>query len=635
MSKIQFNKQQQEAIDFKDGACGVIASAGSGKTTLLLERIRKLVHEHNVFERDILTISFTRNTADDLIKRLAKMGLHHVNVGTFHSICIQQLNKEGYNINGSKMVQEWQIDNCFKAIDQKVDVKDVSSFISYQKNYMVKPDDEFIKKDSAYTEDELRKFYKAYEKMKDNQGLYDFDDYLLLCLEMLRENPGKYTYDYILVDEHQDSNKVQNMLLKEWCQSGNIFTVYDFRQAIYGFRGGTTEYSMNFERYWEDAQVKNVYINYRSPKNIVEKSNQFIRQYYKDYEHYVDSESYSDEDGYIEISSPLSQEVEAIEVVDKIEKLISEGVALKEIAVLYRNNKHADFVENQLKLRGVDYDIANDSSFFKRREIAGILSFLRLIMNTDDNSAFEGVFKLRVYPLMYFSNKILADIQDYANKNDVSLYNAMQYIDYPQSWHKSNVFKFYDNIERIQQMIAEDDKNVISVINEIVKLFQIKKMINDKYSNKEERDERLNSIEVLKSFVKGNNLEQFITYVYSNTERKKKKENAVQLMTIHRSKGLEWDNVFLIGVQDGEFPSQREGAMNTILEEARLFYVAVTRSKKNLWVSEIGKGNQFVKEYGYDGVVCSDKYQKSYEPLDSYDWLNVDDEHYYKKGLTL
>ena len=277
----------------------------------------------------------------------------------------------------------------------------------------------------------------------------------------------------------------------------------------------------------------------------------------------------------------------------KIEKLIDNGEKLNEIAVLYRNNKHADFVENELKRRGIEYDIANDSSFFKRREVAGILSFLRLVLDTDDDNAFEGVFRLRTYPLMYFSNAILNKMKNYANQEGVSLFDAMQEISYPQVWYRKNVRIFVNGIRQLQQML-DDDEHVVSIINQIVKTYKIEKMIKDKYRNKEEREERLESIDVLKSFVKNNDLEQFLKYVYSNTEKKKSKDNAVRLMTIHRSKGLEFDNVFIVGVQDGEFPNERAD----ILEEARLFYVAVTRSKKNLWVNEIGRDNRFVKEYG-------------------------------------
>lgn len=596
-NKITFNDKQATAVNFKDGAMGMIAGAGAGKTSILLGRVSNLIEKHKVMEGNILAISFTRATADELTSKLQDMGHHHVNVGTFHSICGGILRQEGINITGYNLIKEWQADNCFKNIDQTVDTNEVLSFISYQKSYMRKPSDEFMPKYSEYTASELREFYQAYESMKRQQNLYDFDDYLLLCLDVLKRNPGKYTYDYILVDEHQDSNKIQNKLLKEWSSTGNVFTASDFRQAIYSFRGGTTEYSMNFESHWDDATVHNVNINYRSPKNIVDRSNKFIKQYYGEYEHYIDAIAHKETDGGIVISSVSNREKEGQEVADKIESLIEQGADLNEIAVLYRVNAHADFVEAELKHRGIEYDIANDSSFFKRREIAGIISYLRLLFNTDDDGAFENVFRTRNAPLKYMSNKVLNDIQKHAQSEGISQYEASREIRLDQPWQTRNMRSFEDDIERLAHK-AQSGISVVDLIDDIVRAFRIKSGIRERYVNQEELQERLGSIEVLKSFVKSNNLEQFITYVYSNTEKKKKKDNAVKLMSIHRSKGLEFDNVFVIGVEDGKFPH----ANSELNEEARLFYVACTRSKQNIWISEIGEGNKFIEEYGYDST---------------------------------
>lgn len=602
MSKIKFNKQQQQAVEHKDGAMSVIANPGSGKSSVLLGRIEKLVKKHKVQQHDILAITFTRNTAEHMIKELSKRGLKHVNVGTFHSICGQILRKEGIDINPRNIIKDWQADNCFKKIDKEVDTTDVLNWISYQKNYLRTYKDSPVKKDSFYSEQELKQFYKTYEEYKDKNNLYDFDDYLLLTYKILKDNPGKHTFKYILVDEHQDSNTVQNLLLKEWCVDNNIFVVSDPKQALYSFRGGNIEYSMNFEKYWDDAKVITMDTNYRSKKNIIEKANAFIREYYKDFEHYADSIPFQKENGYIEVNSYENRVYEADDVVNKIQKLINDGVQPRDIAVLYRNNKHADFVENQLKRREIDYEIANDNSFFKRREIAGILSFLRLAKDNEDDNAFENIFRLRVDPLKYFSNSVLNDIQHTAKREEMTLFDALTKTEYPKAWYMKNASTFRKNVHKIQDLL-HDGEDLSNIINEVVKLFKFKEMVDEKYTHKPEKEERLESIETLKLFAKGNNLDDFLEFAYSDSNKKDKKENVVQLMTIHKAKGLEWDNVFVIGVEDGEFPSQREGAMNDIEEEARLFYVAITRSKNNLWVSEIGEGNRFIEEYGRVDVV--------------------------------
>jgi len=235
-----------------------------------------------------------------------------------------------------------------------------------------------------------------------------------------------------LVDEHQDSNVVQNELLKLWQKNNNVFAVSDPKQNLYSFRGSDTRFSMNFEDYWDGAKVINVDTNYRSKRNIIEKSNDFIRKYYGGYEHYSDSIAHDKSDGHIEINSYMNQQLEATDVADKIEKLIEGGTKLKDIAVLYRNNKHADFIEYELKKRDIDYEIANDGSFFKRREIAGILSLIRLGLDDTDNNAFENVFRLRTYPLKYFSNQLYNNIRDTANKHGYTLLEALYNAKYPQ-----------------------------------------------------------------------------------------------------------------------------------------------------------------------------------------------------------
>lgn len=590
---MNFDQQQLEAINFHKGACAVIAGAGSGKSTVLVNRVKNLIDTYCVPEKEILAISFTRNTADELKSKLNEMGYKKVNTGTFHSVCGKILSQEDI-ITKKYLIKEWQAENCLKAMNEKVDLKDVLGFISYQKNYLRSYSDEFVSKESMYEENELRQYFKAYEKFKEKENLFDFDDYLIWGYDVLKSNHGKYTYDFLLVDEHQDSNLVQNLILKELCESGNMFCVFDYRQAIYSFRGGNTEYCMNFDEEWDNSTVINLDTNYRSSANIVNKANQFIKKYYGDYQYYADSIPNSESDGCVDVNTYHDRESEGKEVVDEIQRLIDEGESLNEISVLYRLNSHSSYVENELKKRDIDYEITNDSSFFKRKEVAGIMSYLRLINNPHDDSAFESIFKLRNYPLTFFSAAVFGDVRKFAGLNNLSLYESFITMTYSKPWQQTNARTFEDNISRLR---LQKDKgiDVTTLINNIAKTFQMENYIKSNYSNQEEIEERINSIEVLKSFIKGDNLENFITYVYgnSNMSKKKSKKSCVKLMSIHASKGLEYESVFLIGVEDGKFPHERSG----ILEEARLFYVGVTRAKENLHISQIYEGNKFVDEY--------------------------------------
>ena len=592
---MKFNSEQSIAIKHYTGACGVVAGAGSGKTAVLINRIENLVRVYDVPEKDILAISFTNKTATELKKKLKKMNLSNVNVGTFHAVCGRILTQEGYTI---KLIQGWQADNFLKSVDKNVNVDDVKSFISYQKNCKKSYTDTFVHKESEYNENELRAFFKAYETMKTKAGVYDFDDYLTLCLDVLQQNKGKYTFEFILVDEHQDSNLVQNKILQELCQSGNMFCLFDPRQAIYSWRAGNIEYCLNFEKYWSNPTIINLYKNYRSTKNIVDNANKFIKPYFKDYEHYVDSEAHSTSNGDIMINTYLDREIEGVAVVDKIEQLIKDGEKLSEIAVLYRMNMHSSFVENELKRRDIDYEITNDSGFFKLKEVEAILSYLRLLHNPHDDQAFETVFRSRNHPLKFIRNDVLDKARRESGVQGTSTYEAFITMDVDAK-QKRSIVEFEKVFNRLRLRVADKDTNVISLINQVVKTFNIDGGIRDNYSNKDEIKDRLNSIEVLKSFVKGSNLEQFITYVYSNNTKKKSKKNSVKLMSAHSSKGLEWDHTFVIGVEDKYFPHEKA---ENISEEANLFYVSISRSKKNLHISQIGKGvsgkgNQFVLEY--------------------------------------
>lgn len=589
---VKFNSNQSQAIRAYKGAYAIIAGAGSGKSTVLTHRIKTLVNEYNVQEHDILAISFTKNTADDLKSKLNKMGLTNVNIGTFHAICARILAAEGIFLNGQNLIKEWQQENLFKSLLEKPDINDIVSYISYQKNYLKAPTDEFVYKESIYTEEDLRRSYKAYEAYKSKNELYDFDDYLLLAYEVLKKNPGKYTYEFILVDEHQDSNLAQHKILQELCQSGNMFVVFDYRQALYKFRGGNPEYAMNFDKEWDNATVINLDINYRSASNIVHNANRFIKKYYGTYEHYSDAIPHRQDNGEIITTTYPDRETEGEKVVEMIERKLNAGENPNEIAVLYRLNSHSFYVESELKRKGIDYEITNDSSFFKRKEIAGMLGYLRLIHNPFDDAAVEDIFKFRCYPLAYFSNNVLNDIKKHSGKYDMSMYESLTDMKFDKPWQNKNVEIFESGISKLR-LQNEKGLSVGKLIDNIVKVFQVDKYIENKYTNEEDKEDRMNSINVLKSFVKGNNLEQFISYVYSSNTKKKAKKNCVKLMSIHASKGLEFSNTYLVGISDEKFPHSK----SDIISECHLLYVGATRSKDNLYISEIGEGNQFMNEY--------------------------------------
>lgn len=591
MISVKFNPQQQAAIDFREGACAVIAGAGSGKSTVLVNRIDNLITKHCVSEECILAISFTNNASKELKNKLSNLGYNNVNTGTFHSICARLLAREGRYFEQDKLIQEWQIEKALSDSQSgKLDIDDIRGFISYQKNYLHTYKDKFEPKESNYDELELRRYFKMYEEFKKANGLHDFDDYLIECLEMLQVNPQKYTYDFILVDEHQDSNLANNLLIKALTKSGNVFCVFDYRQAIYSFRGGNPEYCMNFHKDWDNATVINLDKNYRSCSNIVQKANNFMKKYYGHYEHYSDAIPHRKEEGSIDIFRHLDRETEGKKIVDKIEAFINNFEDPNEICVLYRLNDHSTHIEHQLMKRGIDYDITSDGSFFKRKEIAGILAYLKLIINPHDDGAFLDVFKMRNYPLGFFSGKVLEDIKRHAGLNNLSYYESLLDLRYGVEWQRKNAELFGEYLTKLR---LQKDKGIstVDLIANIIKVFEVTKYIEQKYNNPDDRNERLASLNTLKSFVKSESPEKFLKYVFNT--KKKAKSNCIKLMSIHASKGLEYKHVFLVGIENTKFPHER----SQLIDEARLFYVGVTRSKDNLTISHIGDKNLFVEQY--------------------------------------
>lgn len=587
---MRFNDQQLQAINHKNGACAVIAGAGSGKSTVLVNRISKLV-EDGVEQKSILATTFTKNSAHDLKEKLNKLGINDVSVGTFHSVCGKILSEKG--LLKSVGIKPYQIENLFNKMSKsKVDTQDVLGFISYQKNYMRGCKDEFVVKDSRYDEVELREFYKEYEAYKVKNKLMDFDDMLLNVYNLGIGGETLPKYEYILVDEHQDSNLIQAELIDMLCNTGNVFCVFDYRQAIYTFRGGNPEYCMRFKDRYTDAKVINLDYNYRSNKTIVDKANRFIEQFYGTYEYYSPSIASNQSECKIDVNKVSTREDEAKYVVRKIKELISNGVNGKDISVLYRNNIQSMNVENELKLNNIEYDIDDKNNFFKRKEIDCILSLLRLIDNPKDDGAYENLFANRISVFKFLNGDILKDIKILAAKHDISLLSASELVKTEKVWQSKNLNMFSTIVDKLTRQYKQHKSLDRLVVNAIVVL-ELEDYINNKYTSPDDIAERLESIENFKKFIRSNSLESFLQYVYcKNKTQKKKSDEKVKLMTIHGSKGLEFKHVFLIGVEDGKFPSSKA----PLDEEARLFYVAVTRAVDMMYVNDNGESS-FLNQY--------------------------------------
>lgn len=592
MSKIKFNNQQQKVINFKEGSACVLAAAGSGKTACIINRIKKLV-EDGTDESEILAVTFTNNSGNDLKKKLKKECLDRVQVGTFHAISKRILMSEGIDV--SKQLPIYEIENIFKKIDKQAKCKEIMSYISLQKvsgNGILD-----ITEDSEhYTVNELRNYYKAYEDYKTYKKAYDFTDWMLKAIEILKSSKGKiYTVKYLLVDEQQDNDIIQNQLMNLLCPSKNIMVVGDIRQSIYGFKGGSPNLFMDFDKRYPNASILNMDINYRSSRNIVQGANNFIKKYLGDFRYYSDSLPNNKNDGEIIKLMSLSKEEEGEKIADLISMDIKNGIKPSDIAILYRLNKQSFYIENELKKNNIDYHIEANNNFFERKEVKAIICMLRLLLNPEDDGAYEYLYKLRCHPFSFMSNNLLSQIIDLSAKKDISLLDASAYIRTNKNYERKNLDNFID-IYKSLLVQKQKGKDLLNIINNIIKLFRLHQYIEEHYEG-DELEERLESLEATKSFVRNNTLESFLKFVYtSETTKRKIKSNEVQLMTVHKSKGLEFKKVYIL-VNNNDFPSKKALDSNNLDEEARVFYVGITRAKEDLVFSVIGDNSLFVEEY--------------------------------------
>lgn len=599
---MELNEAQRNIVLHGDNPLMVIASAGGGKSTVLKLRTGMLLKRG---KRNILVTTFTRNTSKDLKKKIYSINVKDksgrqlnvkdcVNVSTFHALCFQMMKREGYK--PENLVKPYEVENIFKRIlpDKEIDVNSILSFIGYQKNNMVSYDGDLIMRpDDPYDKETMRYLYQKYVEYQRSNGKYDMDDYLLFGYKILQETGNRYVFDYALIDECQDSNEIQMRLIDLICPSHRVTVFGDKSQSIYSFRGSNPELFANFYNRYDNVDVINMNVNYRSDKEIVERSNDFIRKYSGDYKYYMDAVSNSDNDGDISMFLNEGETEEAHKVCDRVQSWLGLGVIGKDIAVLYRNNIQIQSIENEFRSRGIPYHIESDASFFDRKEIAFVMNVLRLMNDKSDNTAFIKILKERTPTFQYISNKTLETINVYSKEDARDYFELASDINV-EPRQKRILFNFRSEINRLIDSY-NDDGNIVKTINDIIEDFQLELHLKHRYPNAEDARERLLSLNNLKKFAQGQSIGDFIEFAYSGESKKKAKpkDEEVRLMTIHKSKGLEFDNVIIAGIQTGKLPSEK----STIEEEARVFYVGVTRAKHEMILSQFGSENIFLEQY--------------------------------------
>ncbi len=611
MSLIEsLNNEQKEAVINTEGPMLVIAGAGSGKTRVLTNRIAYLIQEKGVSPANILAITFTNKAAKEMKERLEGLIGEDVNrlwVSTFHSTCVRILRNNieaiGYTRNFTiyddedkkKIIKDAMIE--LNVNEQKIAPRAVMSYISNNKNSFKSYVDAMKEATGDQTEEIYAKIYEKYTKTLKFNNALDFDDLIGKTIDLFNENEDILEYyrekfKYLLVDEYQDTNHAQYLLVTMLgAKYKNVFAVGDDDQSIYKWRGADISNILNFEKDYEGAMTIRLEQNYRSTQNILDLANVVIAN---NTERKTKTLWTSNGKGDLTtLYYAYDERDEAGYVTSTIEQRRAAGEAsYGDFAVLYRTNAQSRVIEEQLVRDSIPYQMYGGLKFYDRKEVKDMLSYLKILLNPRDEVSIKRVINI---PKRNIGNTTLDKIENCARNNELYLYEALKRCgEYPEiSKLEYKIERFTSIIEEIRGML--DTHSLKDVVETLVERTGYKKMLEDEETQEaKDRIENLNElvskVVYFESTTEEPTLEKFLEDVslVADSDKTQDTNNSVKLMTIHTAKGLEFNTVFLVGFEDGIFPSYLsifEEKDNELEEERRLLYVAITRAKKDLHIS--------------------------------------------------
>ena len=611
MSQLDFenslNDQQLIAVNCNEGNKLVLAGAGSGKTRVLTYRIAKLIEDFNVRPSDILALTFTNKASremKDRIESILKISSQGLWFGTFHGICRRILKihwreaelSERFTILDSqdqlRLIKRILKGNNY---DEKLyDPKSIQSFINRKKDNGQRSNNISDKDDEVYVA-----IFKEYENILKQTMSVDFADLILKTYELFRSHTqilNYYTkrFKHIMVDEFQDTNLLQFKLLKLLNNdTGSLYAVGDDDQSIYGWRGALSKNIKSFTDQFTDVEIFKLEQNYRSTNKILKVANSLISHN----KNRLGKELWtaSERGETVKIFEAYNNDEESSFIVDKIKMLERDGYKKSEIAILYRNNFLSRRLEEELNGRGIPYIIYGGFRFFERSEIKDMIAYLRVIVNPDDDSAFERTIN---NPPRGIGQKTIDIIRKFAKADNRSLWKTIKSVqnqnnDEISSRVKTSLTNYISLIE-----IISNEINDLSLDEILIKIYKESKL-KSYYSEQkgEEAISKQENIEELfitaENFIKNNyDSENIIDDFLDNAAleagdyQSKLDNDPVQLMTIHSAKGLEFPVVFLTGLEEGIFPNEnRKSGEDFLEEERRLCYVAITRAMKSLYIT--------------------------------------------------
>ncbi|WMJ23490.1 3'-5' exonuclease [Paludicola sp. MB14-C6] len=681
----RMNSMQKLAVFQTEGPVLILAGAGSGKTTVLVNRIAYMMHFGNAYLNDaipqdltetgyaflkeiedkndydveqlkealninpinpwnILAITFTNKAANELKERLEAMlgeAATHINAGTFHSICVRILRKEIEALGYEKSFTIYDTDDSLRVIkdcmselsldDKMYPPKALLGSISRAKDSMISPDDYLKENGDDFRKKAIGNVYASYQKKLKNSNALDFDDIIGLTVQLFMENEDvlhhyQNLYKYILVDEYQDTNHAQYQLVSLLsARHQNLCVVGDDDQSIYKFRGATIENILSFEQEFKGATVIRLEQNYRSTQNILDAANEVIKNNAARKGKNLWTENGSGD----KITQYRAQDEvgEALFIAKEIEKNIQDGMRFGDHAILYRTNAQSATIERQFVKAGIPYKIVGGHKFFDRKEIKDVLAYFHIIDNAYDSVRLKRVIN---EPKRGIGDTTVKNIEAIAQQLGVSMLEVMKNsADYGSLAKKSmSLIRFATMIEELYELSL-----TLSLDELLDELLEKTTYLEYLKAQGKDGEPRIENIEELKSnlvkYEEENEeatLSGFLEEVslYTDLDTVNSSDDSVIMMTMHSAKGLEYKSVFVIGLEEGLFPSyMSSNSAEELEEERRLAYVALTRAKQKLYLTNSAQRmlfgrtsrnlpSRFLKEIPTDLIELVDDTQKAF-----------------------
>nr|WP_072537356.1 UvrD-helicase domain-containing protein [Anaerococcus mediterraneensis] len=612
----RLNDRQREAVLHKNGPLLVLAGAGSGKTSVLTSSIAYKIKEEGIDPRNILAITFTNKAAGEMKERVADlldMDVSYLWIGTFHSICARilrmNIEKIGYTSNFTiydSQDQRALIRDIIKELGYKDEInpKQAQNIISNSKNKSMSPDD--FRETYFYLSnvDELTEIFKKYEEKKFEYNALDFDDLIEKVLDLFAKDPDVLSYyqnkfDYIFVDEFQDTNNSQYELIKFiGSVHQNIVAVGDADQSIYSFRGADIRNILNFEKDFPGTKIIKLEQNYRSTSKILEAANKLIENNLERKDKNLWTEKTTGDDIVYKETSVESEESQF--VIDSIKDLLKDGYKKSDIVILYRTNAQSRPFEEALLKNLIDYKVIGGLKFYDRKEIKDLIAYLNILVNSKDDVSLKRIIN---EPKRGIGDKSVEKLENIANSHGISMLDLITDPNFSvllDDRMRKLADKFYKPLENIFTNV--DNYLIVDLINDLLEKSGYLKNLEKSIAVEDRvRIENINEFISSAADYQENNPEDTLRdylenlSLLSEIDKTVDSDDSVSLMTMHQAKGLEFPVVFIVGLDEGIFPSKMSLDEGNLEEERRLFYVGITRAEEKLFITSSGLRRNYGK----------------------------------------